>query len=129
MAFYSTMTNETQCKRTYYNFSNNEINPERFNNEVITMAKKTVYYLMYSGVPEYVIPLILQKASLYSPQTIKRDLYKKIKNNKVCVICGESKDLDLHHVKPIRDYPELKYRLDNLKPICKNCHKNLHDLE
>lgn len=126
MAFYSTMASETQSKRTYYNLKNDEKNPSKFTNELTDMAKKTVYFLMYSGVPEYIIPLVLQKASLYDPEVIRRDLYKRCKNNKCCVLCGSKDHLTLHHVKPVRDYPELKYRYDNLKPICKTCHDNLH---
>lgn len=126
---FSTMVSEKQSKRTYYNFQNNETNPERFIQELTLMSKKLIYFLMYSGVPKEVIPLVLCKASNYNVDTVKRDLYRQLKNNKCCVICGSTENLTLHHVKPIREYPELKYRHDNLKPICKSCHKNLHDWE
>ena len=45
MAFYSTMTSETQSKRTYYNLKNDETNQSKFTNELTDMAKKTVYFL------------------------------------------------------------------------------------
>lgn len=126
---FSTIVSEKQSKQTYYNFQNNEKNPERFIRELNLMSKKLIYFLMYSGVPKEVIPLVLCKASNYNVDTVKRDLYRQLKNNKYCIICGSSKNLTLHHIKPIKDYPELKYRYDNLRPICKKCHKNLHEYE
>lgn len=128
MAFYSTMTSETQAKKTYYNLLNDETNPSKFTRELQDMANKTVYFLMYSGVPEYIIPLVIQKASLVNPKTIQKDLFKRVKTNKYCIICGENRarDLTLHHVKPVKDYPEFKYRYDNLRVLCKSCHDNLH---
>jgi 5-methylcytosine-specific restriction endonuclease McrA len=28
----------------------------------------------------------------------------------------------VHHVKPVRDYLELAFDLDNLRPLCAACH-------
>lgn len=28
----------------------------------------------------------------------------------------------VHHIKPLRDYPELGLDLNNLKPLCNRCH-------
>lgn len=67
---FSTMVSEKQTKRTYYNFQNNETNPERFIQELNLMSKKLIYFLMYSGVPKEVIPLVLCKASNYNVNTI-----------------------------------------------------------
>ncbi len=128
MAYYNTFISEKESKNTFHKLSNKQ-GDSNFKGELDKMAKKTVYFLMYSGVPKELIPIVLQKANTYKVEDIKRDLYKKTKKANNCIICGSDKDLTLHHIKPIKDYPELKYRFDNLKVICKSCHKNLHDWE
>ena len=128
MGYYNTFISERECKNTYHKL-NNKQGDNNFKGELDKMAKKTIYFLISSGVPEYLVPLILEKASNYRVETIKSDFYKRIKKANNCIICGSDKDLTLHHIKPIKDYPELKYRFDNLKVICKSCHKNLHNWE
>lgn len=31
-----------------------------------------------------------------------------------------------HHIKPVLEYPELKYDLDNLQSLCRECHEVIH---
>lgn len=125
MAYYNTFISERESKNTFHKLSNKQ-GDANFIGELDKMSKKTVYFLMFSGVPKELIPIVLQKASTYSVEDVKRDLYKKTKKANTCIICGSDKDLTLHHIKPIKDFPELKYRFDNLKVICKKCHENLH---
>jgi hypothetical protein len=56
----------------------------------------------------------------------KRDNYK-------CQICGSNKDIQAHHIKPYKDYPELRYDINNGITVCIDCHViispiNLHGL-
>lgn len=125
MSYYNTFVSEMESKDTFHKLDNKQ-GDSTFNNELEKMAKKTVYFLMFSGVPEYIVPLVLERATKYNVQSIKQDLYRKTKKANTCIICGNDKDLTIHHIKPIKDYPELKYRFDNIKVICKTCHKNLH---
>ena len=40
-----------------------------------------------------------------------------------CVACGRSKDLEVHHIKPYRDHPELELDAGNLITLCADpCH-------
>lgn len=32
----------------------------------------------------------------------------------------------VHHIKPLKDYPELGYMMDNLTCLCHSCHNKLH---
>ena len=128
MGYYNTYTSEKQTKKTFH-ILNNEQGENKFEEELQRMAKKTIYFLLYNGVPENIVPVILEATKNYNTYDIKKDVIRKKKKNNSCVICGATTNLTLHHVKPIKDYPELQYRADNLKPICKNCHENLHELE
>lgn len=39
-----------------------------------------------------------------------------------CVSCGSNRDLEVDHIRPVRDAPELAYTLDNLQTLCTSCH-------
>ncbi|WP_225425366.1 HNH endonuclease signature motif containing protein [Apilactobacillus timberlakei] len=32
---------------------------------------------------------------------------------------------DVHHIKKVRDYPELSFKRSNVMALCKKCHKKL----
>ena len=63
--------------------------------------------------------MVLEATKNYAVYDIKKDVFRRKKKNNCCVICGGTKNLTLHHVKPIKNFPELQFRADNLKPICK----------
>ncbi|NKL23477.1 HNH endonuclease signature motif containing protein [Rhizobium leguminosarum] len=46
---------------------------------------------------------------------VRRDDFK-------CQECGARGRLEVHHVKPVREAPELAYDLGNLKTLCVACH-------
>ena len=35
--------------------------------------------------------------------------------------------LIVHHIKELKDYPELAEDMDNLETVCVNCHNKMHD--
>jgi len=50
---------------------------------------------------------------------------KHLRHNRVCVVCGEKNHLEVHHIKPIAQFPELAYEESNLVTLCRrgnNCH-------
>lgn len=126
MAYYNICPSESQAKNTYHMLQDTA-NTNQWDNELVRMAKNVVYWLMYSGVPTHLIPLILQKAGNYQVDDVKRQIFKHKKTHSPCVICGNDKHLTIHHIKPVSQYPYLQYRKNNLKTICLNCHKILHD--
>lgn len=48
-------------------------------------------------------------------QALRRDGYQ-------CVQCGARAGLEVDHVKPVRDAPDLAFDLDNLQVLCKRHH-------
>ncbi|MAK61798.1 MAG: endonuclease [Ponticaulis sp.] len=48
-------------------------------------------------------------------QALQRDGWK-------CVQCGEKVGLEIDHIKPVRDRPDLAWSLDNLQSLCGRCH-------
>jgi hypothetical protein len=50
--------------------------------------------------------------------------------NKVCLKCGKTTNIHLHHIIPQCLLPhEEKFNLDNIIPLCSNHHKELHHLQ
>lgn len=39
-----------------------------------------------------------------------------------CVQCGARGRLEVDHILPVRDRPDLAFDLDNLQPLCASCH-------
>lgn len=39
-----------------------------------------------------------------------------------CVECGSRNKLEVHHIKPVRDRPDLAFDLVNLRTLCRDCH-------
>lgn len=53
--------------------------------------------------------------------------HKYLQDNPLCVDCisngtPPTPATDVHHIKKLRDYPELKYNKDNLMALCHECH-------
>lgn len=39
-----------------------------------------------------------------------------------CQHCGWVRGLEVHHLRPVREAPELAFSLDNLLTLCRRCH-------
>lgn len=49
---------------------------------------------------------------------------KSIKErDKCCVICGSDKQLHVDHIKPFKEYPDLRFDIENGRVLCWDCHK------
>jgi 5-methylcytosine-specific restriction enzyme A len=61
-----------------------------------------------------------------------RNLSKKIKkrDNNECQMCKRkgkyARAQNVHHIKELKDYPELAYEEDNLESLCISCHNEEH---
>jgi len=51
-----------------------------------------------------------------------RDAFLKL--NPKCS-CGRDA-IEVHHILPVKEYPELAYTWGNLKSVCKVCHARIH---
>ena len=47
---------------------------------------------------------------------------KVLKIQPYCTYCGSRDNLQVHHIKPVRYYPELMYSESNLMVLCRQCH-------
>lgn len=47
---------------------------------------------------------------------LKRDGFR-------CQQCGSTEDLNVHHIMPFAQYPELRFEVSNGITLCENCHK------
>ena len=49
------------------------------------------------------------------------------RDNHICQGCLRFKKITLaeevHHIKPVKDYPEQALELDNLESLCRDCHE------
>jgi hypothetical protein len=45
---------------------------------------------------------------------------KHLKNNSECAVCGGTKQLNVHHIKPFHLHPELELDSTNLITLCEN---------
>lgn len=51
----------------------------------------------------------------------------KMRDNNACVICGDTRDLDAHHLIPVAKQPSLRFKLSNGITLCRRCHRLVHD--
>lgn len=48
------------------------------------------------------------------------------KEHPYCEVCGTSKDIQIHHKKPVYLYPELEFEKSNLITLCKSKYWGFH---
>lgn len=51
-----------------------------------------------------------------------RDWFLSQPENVICADCRVKPSIEVHHVKKVRDYPELKLEPSNCRGLCKGCH-------
>ena len=52
-------------------------------------------------------------------RVLSRDGYK-------CIICGSNKNLEAHHIIPVRNSNEQKFNDNNGITLCRECHRLVH---
>ena len=71
MGYYNTYTSEKQTKKAFH-ILNNEQGENKFEDELQRMAKNAIYYLLYNGVPENIVPMVLEAMKNYTVYDIKK---------------------------------------------------------
>ncbi len=56
----------------------------------------------------------------------RKAIYER--DNYTCQFCGDDKggNLEAHHKKSFKDFPELRYDVDNGITLCQTCHREVH---
>ncbi len=57
-----------------------------------------------------------RKRTSFRKQVLKRDDY-------TCQMCGNFKNLEIHHIKSWHMYPELRWEVSNGIALCHKCHR------
>lgn len=58
------------------------------------------------------------RAKRSSHWTTTRKLH--LQNNPTCAACGDTSKLEVHHIKPFHEYPELELEPSNLISLCES---------
>ena len=129
--------NENNARMVYVTFKNKEPNHLEKEKKMKLINKFTyelIDYLAVNGIPIVAMDSIFESCLKLNDEQKGIHLEKMIhqrtlKNyHKRCSLCGKEKELTIHHIKQKSEYPELRYRLNNLMLVCKDCHKRMHML-
>jgi len=71
--------------------------------------------------------LMIQILRFPNHYKFKNYILEKFDHKVKCEICGVKKNLELHHLKPVATFPELKYDEKNICLLCPVCHSLTHD--
>ena len=52
-----------------------------------------------------------------------------IRDGHRCRQCGAKKKLVGHHIKTRKEFPELRYDINNIITLCKDCERTLHSMQ
>lgn len=71
-----------------------------------------------------------RKSDVFEVAADRSGQWRAFRNNIVkdgkCAICGSRKNLQAHHKKPFKDFPELELDPDNIVILCENPSRNCH---
>ena len=73
-------------------------------------------------------PLLVSDAYAEASEIRSSDIWQRLrgyamsKASGMCVYCYRAAADEVHHIKPVAKFPELAFDLDNLAPLCEECH-------
>lgn len=128
------MKTDEEIKRIY-NLVNTDASSKKKKKAFNLLSHDIINYLAQNGVKprnidnvlKHALEIPLESKCISINKTFKLESRKRGANK--CAICGNTENLSIHHIKPISDYPELKYHADNTLICCTNCHSYLHNFK
>lgn len=128
--------NEYLIKNIYDNFIklNNAPNCNHYESDIKPLIKELNeainLILLNIGVPrKYIKMVYLNFYENTNNRNIKMNFQNQkteIKNNNVCAFCGSNENLTIHHTKPSKTNPHLRYNYNNMVVLCHECHRKHH---
>lgn len=61
---------------------------------------------------------VQSKRNILRGRVLERDEF-------MCVDCGSSVALEVHHLRPVKDFPDLEFDLGNCVCLCRCCHRGV----
>lgn len=131
------MLSQADAREVYITFKNKEPNhlesakKKRMTNR---FSYDFIEYLGINGIPISEMDGIFRNCLKIDNQRKGKHLEKSIQQRTLkkfhhrCSICGKEDNLTVHHILSKGDYPFLKYRINNLMIVCKDCHKRMHQI-
>ena len=115
---------EKDARMVYVTFKNKEPNKKELakrNDIMIAIIKEM------DSIFEHCLTMDNDHKGIYLKKIIQHRTMKNF--HKRCSICGKEDQLTIHHIKSKSEYPELKYRTNNLMLVCSDCHKRIHMID
>ena len=88
---------------------------------ILDFNQKCIYYKYEAG-----IKYLIFKGNTKVYNRFRHSILKE--NGTFCSECGCFGNI-IHHIKPANKSPNLYYCVDNIRVLCKECHKNIHHEE
>lgn len=63
-----------------------------------------------------------ERLSFYGSSKWRKTRARKLSKNPICEICEHEFSTVVHHIKPAREYPKLRFTFSNLQAVCESCH-------
>lgn len=92
----------------------------------IERGRRKNEFIVLKEIKKYKPPVKSSSKQRGYMQTAWSNLVKH--RDQKCTNCGNINDLHAHHIKPFRDFPELRYDVNNGITLCGICHRNHHKL-
>ena len=129
---------EKDARMVYVTFKNKEPNKKELakrNDIMNNICHEIIEFLAVNGIPikemdsifEHCLTMDNDHKGIYLKKIIQHRTMKNF--HKRCSICGKEDQLTIHHIKSKSEYPELKYRTNNLMLVCSDCHKRIHMID
>ena len=129
---------EKDARMVYVTFKNKEPNKKELakrNDIMNNICHEIIEFLAVNGIPikemdsifEHCLTIDNDHKGIYLKKIIQHRTMKKFHNR--CSIRGKQDQLTIHHIKSKSEYPELKYRTNNLMLVCSDCHKRIHMID
>lgn len=129
---------EQYARMVYVTFKNKEPNKKELakrNDMMNNICHEIIEFLAVNGMPisemdsvfEHCLNIDNDHKGIYLKKILQ---HRTLKNfHKRCSICGKETDLTIHHIKQKSEYPELRFRTNNMMLVCKDCHKRMHMID